>query len=70
MMAVDIQLGDQISLGRPNKLFFLNSRDGFGAAARGYDVSSDGQRFLIPSGTEELHIPINVVLNWWVEWEK
>ena len=70
LMAVNIQLGDELSIGRPQKLFPLGSRDGIQAAEKGYDVSRDGHRFLIPVKTEEFDAPINVVRNWWVELER
>jgi eukaryotic-like serine/threonine-protein kinase len=70
LMAADIKLGSAISTGIPHKLFHFDSSDGYEVARNGYDVSRDGQRFLIISPAEELNSPITVVLNWWVELEK
>jgi len=69
LMAVDIKLGDRVSVGTPHKLFRFEARDGYEVARTGYDVARDGQRFLILSKSEERN-PITVVLNWWVELEK
>jgi eukaryotic-like serine/threonine-protein kinase len=66
MMAVDVHLGDVPSAGVPRKLFQLDS-----SAAIGYDVSVDGQRFLVDRFLYDLpNAPIMVVLNWWAELAK
>jgi Tol biopolymer transport system component len=70
LMAVDIKLGGTISVGIPHKLFRFDSRDGYEVGRNGYDVTRDGQRFLIVSPVKEFNSPITVVLNWWVELEK
>jgi eukaryotic-like serine/threonine-protein kinase len=70
LMAMDIKLGDAVSAGTPHKLFRFDSRDGSEVALNGYDVARDGKRFLIVSESEEVNVPITVVLNWWVELEK
>ncbi len=70
LMAVDIKLGNAVSVGIPHKLFRFDSRDGYEVARNGYDVARDGKRFLIVSPVEEFNSPITVVLNWWVELEK
>jgi Tol biopolymer transport system component len=65
VMAVDIQTGNDLNAGVPKSLFPTTTREvGFSA----YTVSTDGQRFLIPS-TEKTDAPITVVLNWWSELE-
>jgi Tol biopolymer transport system component len=65
LMAVAVSDGDTLRLGAPQLLFeapVSNPASGF--ALRSYDVSADGQRFIVsrvlPSDTESL----TVVLNW------
>jgi serine/threonine protein kinase len=70
LMAADMKLGAAVSAGAPHKLFSFNSGDGYDVGRNGYDVASDGQRFLIVSRAKEVSSPITVVLNWWVELEK
>jgi hypothetical protein len=68
MMAVDIATQPGFSAGAPRTLF-----EGQYASApfptTNYDVSSDGQRFLMvkPSEQEAATTQINVVLNWFEE---
>jgi serine/threonine protein kinase len=63
IMAVDIQLGQGVTEGVPHALFQIGTPDGFGSV---YDASSDGQRFLVASGSfAGADAPITVVLNWW-----
>jgi dipeptidyl aminopeptidase/acylaminoacyl peptidase len=70
LMAADIKLGDPVLVGKPHKLFHFDSRSSQEVVTNGYDVTRDGQQFLIVSPLEELNSPITVVLNWWVEVEK
>jgi hypothetical protein len=68
MMAVDITEGPALGIGTPKELFegpYMTS------ACRGYDVTLDGQQFLMVD-TSKLppHEPvthINVVLDWFEE---
>jgi len=63
IMVADIQLGQGVTAGTPHALFQIATPDGFGTI---YDVSSDGQRVLVASGSfAEANAPITVVLNWW-----
>jgi hypothetical protein len=68
MMVVDVQLGEKPSAGIPRKLIQLDATFG----AFGYDVSADGQRFLVTTLLREdlPDVPITVVLNWWAELAK
>jgi len=64
-MVVDVTTGPKFSAGKPKRLFegqYVRS----GIASRTYDVSSDGQRFLMIKRSEETAsaIQINVVVNW------
>jgi serine/threonine-protein kinase len=67
MMAVDISTQDGFSAGKSHQLFqghYL--RNGITFARPNYDVSRDGQRFLMLKPIQEHTAPtqINVVLNW------
>jgi Tol biopolymer transport system component len=64
MLAVDVELGESFSASRPHVLFDGHFDSGV-AGNPNYDVSSDGERFLMIRRSEEA-IPntINVVLNW------
>ena len=64
LMSVDIRLGPQQEIGLPRRLFATGIK-GVSGQPRQYDVSSDGQRFLIntivdPDGTRS----ITLVTNW------
>jgi Tol biopolymer transport system component len=64
IMAMDVR-GDG-SFSKPRALFEIKDADPNDVGD--YDVSADGQRFLIymdPKGTED--VPITVILNWWAE---
>ena len=71
MMSVPIQTAPTFSAGNPAKLF--EGRYSPGLSSRAYDVSKDGQRFLMikeSSATAEANpSPVNmvVVLNWFEE---
>jgi hypothetical protein len=59
LMAVDIRLGSTFSAGPPKPLFTLSGR-----YVDGFDVSPDGQRFLLVQDIEKSVSQVNVVLNW------
>jgi hypothetical protein len=66
-MAVDVATAPSFSISRPRQLFerhYLPNTNGY--ARPNYDVSSDGQRFLMVKPVEERDAPtqIDVVLNW------
>jgi hypothetical protein len=68
MMAVDFDTQPSFSAGKPRMLF----QGPFAHAARAnpdYDVSPDGQKFLMLKANEQAQAPvqINVVLNWFEE---
>jgi Tol biopolymer transport system component len=64
MMAVDIGAGQQFSPGIPHALF--QSQATASQFVRNYDVTPDGQRFIVALATSDLaDQPITVVLNWW-----
>jgi Tol biopolymer transport system component/predicted Ser/Thr protein kinase len=68
MMAVDIATQPGFAAGKPRMLFegqYLPAP----ATAPNYDVSPDGQRFLMIKASEQAQAPtqINVVLNWFEE---
>jgi hypothetical protein len=68
LMAVDVNAsGANITFGRPAPLFdapMLWLAEAGRAASPSYDVSPDGQRFLIDLVREELRTPVTVMLNW------
>jgi serine/threonine protein kinase/Tol biopolymer transport system component len=67
MTAVPVQTTGAFTRGAPKKLFTTRY---FGTNARNYDVSRDGQKFLMIkelSGAATPATPINVVLNWFEE---
>jgi len=68
MMAVDITTQPGFSVGKPRSLFQGRYQAGPTLNAN-YDVSPDGQRFLMlkPSDTQQAATQINVVLNWFEE---
>ncbi len=68
MMAVDVTTGVPLNAGIPHELFQATMS---GALLSHYDVSADGQRFLIysPPASAE-NTPITVVLNWWAGLKK
>jgi serine/threonine-protein kinase len=65
MMAVAVTTGPTLTFGTPRPLFV--ERFGINSPARGYDVSSDGQRFWLlkpRERTPDVITTINVVQNW------
>ena len=69
MMAVSAPAGDSLSHGRPLPLFeglYLPSSD----EHRNYDVSRDGQRFIMVKGVGGGGMLINAVFNWFEELER
>ena len=68
MMAVVITTEPTLSAGKPRMLFegrYL--RSDFPQTGMAYDVSPDGQRFLMVKPGEEVNNQINVVQNWFEE---
>jgi hypothetical protein len=67
MMVVDITTTPTVSVGKPRLLFEkrYNRSNSFWP---NYDVTPDGQRFLMVSdGSQEAPTRINIVLNWFEE---
>jgi eukaryotic-like serine/threonine-protein kinase len=67
MMAVDVTTQPSFSAGKPKMLFEGRYRSSSTGTIPNYDVSSDGQRFLMLKPTEQEQpapTQINVVLNW------
>jgi serine/threonine-protein kinase len=70
MMAVQVTTEPAFTAGKPLRLFEKEyAKSEFPATGRAYDVSSDGQRFLMVKETDQNTAPaqINVVLNWFEE---
>ena len=69
MMAVDITTQPGFSAGKP-RMLFEGQYEPTPTSLTNYDVSADGQRFLMVKPTEQTEAPptqINVVLNWFEE---
>jgi len=69
MMAVDVTIQPSFSVGKP-KMLFEGQFEPAPATFPNYDVSPDGQRFLMLKPTEQEQAAptqINVVLNWFEE---
>ena len=65
MMVVDIKTERTFTPGSPVVLF--TGRYTIGGAVVNYDISPDGQRFLMIKGEEDQPAQINVVQNWFEE---
>jgi Tol biopolymer transport system component len=61
MMAVPVALGAQPTIGAPEALFQALLEE---AADTQYDVTPDGQRFLLNRTLIEDRVPVSVVLGW------
>ena len=72
MMAVEVTAGASFEAGSPVTLFQTHRRQPVSAQdVFSYDVSGDGQRFLILSKVDEANpAPLSVLLNWASEIEK
>jgi Tol biopolymer transport system component len=68
MMAVDVSTQPSFSPGTPRALFERHYRlTPFPQTIPTFDVSSDGQRFLMIKENEQASTQINIVLNWFEE---
>jgi serine/threonine protein kinase/Tol biopolymer transport system component len=72
MMAVPVRLGTGFEAGSPLVLFQTHLRQPISAQdVFSYDVSSDGQKFLINTKVDEPNAaPLSIILNWASEMEK
>ena len=61
LMAVPIDLGDEPGVGKPVALFQARLEE---AADPQYDVTADGERFLLNRTLIENRVPVSVVLGW------
>jgi Tol biopolymer transport system component len=69
VMVADVRLGEQLTVASPRVLFRGSYELEPGpSGSLGYDVSPDGQRFLMIRSEAPRHI--NVVLNWFQELER
>jgi Tol biopolymer transport system component/predicted Ser/Thr protein kinase len=70
MMALDVTIEPNFSVGKPHLLFERHYfTSDFPLVGTAYDISPDGQRFLMVKGVEQATAvtQINVVLNWFEE---
>ena len=65
MMRVPIQTSPELIVGKPEELF-AGAYHGFADGPPNYDVSADGQRFLMvkPGDQERAAAAIHIVLDW------
>jgi len=72
MMAVPVSGGANFDAGPPTALFQAHARDFFGTSEQvSYDVSKDGQRFLINTQVKNADThPMSVILNWDADMKK
>ncbi len=67
LMRVDIKMTPEVEIGEPQSLFLTRTKLLAGRSHQ-YDVSADGQRFLINTLIEEKDTtPITLILNWFEE---
>jgi eukaryotic-like serine/threonine-protein kinase len=65
MMAVPVKTGSNFDAGTPASLFQANPREMFATSELfSYDVSKDGQKFLLNTQLKTAMAPMSVVLNW------
>jgi serine/threonine-protein kinase len=69
MMAVQVDEGPPLRIGRPTKLFQFAPRITLGASARPYDVAGDGRFLLLRAAADEQPstVTVTVILNWFEE---
>jgi hypothetical protein len=65
VMAVDIRsAADGIQAGTPQRLFSSSTALAGGYTRVSFDVTADGQRFLVQEPTQLQSSPLNVFVNW------
>ena len=64
LMAVPVTTGDAFQPGPPAALFETHLLDSPPYALPQYDVTADGQRFLLNVAKQTTAVPVTVVLNW------
>ncbi len=64
MMSVDVRTEPTLTVGEPRELFAGRFRTADGSFWSNYDVSRDGQNFLMLEADEGSTPRVNVVLNW------
>jgi serine/threonine protein kinase/Tol biopolymer transport system component len=72
LMAADVKIGAGLEAGFPNGLFITHLRQPISAMDfYSYDVTADGQKFLVNTKVDTLSsAPLSVILNWQAEVEK
>jgi hypothetical protein len=64
-MAADVKTGPTFEVETPRPLFATNVRNFVGLSRRQFDVSADGQRFILNAALgEQAPVPITLVQNW------
>ena len=68
-MAVPVELGDELTVGTPTFLFESSFGDRvFGSES--FDVTADGERFVVVESKSQARAELHVVLNWFEELER
>ena len=70
MMAVSVETQPSFTAGRPRRLFEQHYDVALGGFNQNYDVSPDGQQFLMVSSDEEPLRQFNIVQNWFDELQR
>jgi hypothetical protein len=71
MIAVPVKTGANFDAGSPVELFQADAREMVATSEEfSYDVSKDGQKFLINTQIKTAQTPMSVVLNWDSEFSK
>ena len=70
MMSVAVKAGASFEPGTPKQLFKTRMLTGMVQSGIEYDVTADGQRFLIGTIVGEGALPVSVILNWTAEVKK
>jgi len=69
VMAVPVELGDELTVGTPTFLFESSFADRvFGSES--LDVTADGERFVIVESKSQARAELHVILNWFEELER
>ena len=63
-MAAPVKTGTNFDAGAPVPLFQANPREMVATSEFSYDVSNDGQKFLINTQLKTEATPMSVILNW------
>lgn len=69
LASIEVTTAPSLQVGLPRPLFTANIDNLQANASNTYEVSPDGQRFLIRVPVEASAAPMNVIMNWWAALE-